>query len=72
MIESLILLSPVGLSSSYSEIKSTRLEDMLQSMCFKIEKSPSSIFKILGGAYGNYIFDYVCTEDKFRGLTDKV
>ncbi len=71
-IEKLILLSPVGLSSKYSEIKSTRMEDWLQSMCFKLEKSPSFVFKIMGGFISNTIFNYVCTEEKFRGLKKKV
>jgi len=72
MVEKLILLSPVGLSAIYSEIKSTRMEDMLQSMSFKTQMSPSNIFKMLGGLVSNYIFNKVCTEEKFRGLKNKV
>jgi hypothetical protein len=72
MVEKLILLSPVGLSAIYSEIKSTRMEDLLQTMCFKTQKSPGNVFKMLGGVVSNYIFNHVCTEEKFRGLKNKV
>lgn len=70
-IEKLILLSPVGLSSNYSEIVSTRMEDFLQAVCFKFKKTPTVMFQILGGAISNYIFNYVCDQSKFRGLKNK-
>jgi hypothetical protein len=71
MIEKLILLSPVGLSSKYQEIKSTRLEDMLQTISFKTEKTPANLFKTFS-FIGHYIFEKICTEDKFKGLDKKV
>ena len=72
MVEKLVLLSPVGLSDKYYDIKSTTIEDWLQKFCFKIEKTPSKLFKNLGGFFSNLIFNSVVTKDKFKGLTDKV
>jgi len=43
MIEKIVLLSPVGLSNKYYDIESTTIEDWIQKICYKIEKSPSKI-----------------------------
>lgn len=72
MVEKLILLSPVGVSSSYQEIVSTRIEDFMQELFFKFEKPPNLMFKLFGGVISNYLFNTVCNEQKFKGLTDKV
>lgn len=71
-IEKLILLSPVGLSSNYKEIISTRLEDFLQMISFKFQKMPTSFLKAFGAILPNYIFYYICDQSKFRGLKIKV
>ncbi len=62
----LILISPVGLSAKYKEIVSSRMEDFLQEVCFKIKKTPNSLLKIFAGA--NFLFDFLCDKTKFRGL----
>ena len=72
MIEKIVLLSPVGLSNKYYDIESTTIEDWIQKICYKIEKSPSKIFKSLGGFVSNIIFNTVVTQEKFKGLTNKV
>lgn len=58
MIQKLILLSPVGLSSSYCKIKSTKLEDFFQEMFFKYQAPPTIFFK-MGGFLANMLSDYL-------------
>jgi hypothetical protein len=60
----------VGLSANYAEIKSTRLEDFLQVVCFKVQKTPNGLFKGIFG-FSSLLFNYVCDQSKFRGLKDK-
>jgi len=69
MVERLILLSPVGISSNYTEIVSTKLEDFLQSVFFKQQKAPNSVYKMMG-PLANYFFNKICDRKKFRGLKD--
>jgi len=70
MVLKLILLSPVGISSNYSEIVSTKIEDFLQSVFFKAKKSPAHVYKLFGGVVSNYVFNKVCDKNKFKGLTN--
>jgi hypothetical protein len=66
MIERLILLSPVGLSSSYVDIVSTKIEDFIQAFLYKMKAPPAQGFKFFG-FLGNWVFNYVC-KNKFPGL----
>jgi hypothetical protein len=71
MVDNIILLSPVGLSSNFDDVASTKTEMTLQKLCFKIQKSPNYIFQTFAGFIANYVFD-IFTREKFKGLTDKV
>lgn len=71
MVEKIILISPVGISTSYSDITSTRIEDILQYLFFKSELTAPTFYKYLGIA-GSYLFNKICTQEKFKGLNNKV
>lgn len=70
MIQKLILLSPVGLSSNYAEVVSTKIEDFAQTLLFKFKPYPSFGYKAFG-FIANSLFDYVCA-NKCNGFTSKV
>jgi pimeloyl-ACP methyl ester carboxylesterase len=71
MVEKLILISPVGISTSYVNITSTRIEDMLQYLFFKSEMTAPTFYKYLGIG-GSFLFNKICTQEKFKGLKNKV
>lgn len=58
MVKALILLSPVGLSSNYAVIESTKIEDFIQTLSFQTKSPPTELFKSLG-FISSFIFDYV-------------
>lgn len=70
MIEKLVLLSPVGLSSNYSDIKSTKVEDFMQEIFFKLKIPPTFLFKACG-FLANMLSDYLVA-GKCSGITKPV
>lgn len=71
MVEKLILMSPVGMSSSYVSITSTKLEDFSQYLFFKTELTAPTFYKYLG-IYRIFFFNNMCSKKKLRGLTNEV
>jgi len=70
MIERLILLSPVGISSNYCEIISTKLEDLLQNVFWQMKKPPASAYQMFGGL-AHILFNKICDKKKIKGLNDE-
>ena len=70
MVKALILLSPVGLSSNYSPIESTPIEDLLQSISYSTKSPPSELFNTLG-YFSNFLFDFIFRR-KLQNLDNQV
>lgn len=70
MIDRVILLSPVGMSSKYVDIVSTKMEDFFQRLMYKQESSPFLIFKLFGEV-SNKIFNHF-SKTKFSSIKVKV
>ena len=70
MVKALILLSPVGLSSNYSPIVSTEIEDLIQSISYSTKFPPTELFNNLG-YFSNFIFDFIFLK-KLQNLDNQV
>jgi pimeloyl-ACP methyl ester carboxylesterase len=70
MVDRIVLVSPVGISSTYDEYKNfNKMEAFIQKMCYKFNMTPSSGLSMLG--FFSKIALNMFIERKFVGITDK-
>lgn len=66
---SLILLSPVGISSHFVEIGTTNIEDLFQRVLYNLKKPPSYGYKIIG-TFAKSFFERILT-NKLKNFKNK-
>lgn len=72
MVNQIILLSPLGLCSTFKEIPvSNAIENFIQTLAFKVKRGPNVGIKLLG-IFSRPFFNKYCERAKFKGLTDLV
>jgi pimeloyl-ACP methyl ester carboxylesterase len=70
MVDKIILVSPVGISSTYDEYKNfNKMEAFIQKMCYKFELTPSSGLNLLG--FFSKVVMNMFIRRKYMGITDK-